>query len=149
PLLSSDMNGSRPPPSYANTSRTRAMLPESGLAESPGAAGGAAGCCAASGAASAMSASATLVARTGRRRLWVRRLHERANRELPDEQRARGITHEAHDLLIGLAQQYFMRHHDPLEARDVGQELADLVVMPEHFQSIAIRIERRPRLGAE
>src|SRR6267142_2001845 len=108
PDLSSDMNGSRPPPSYANTSR---ISDAAGTAVESR-------CCALTGltAATATSASATLTARTrgsrgpgdGRRG----RFHKRPNREL-------------------------------------GEVLADLVVMAVNLEPVAVRVERRAGLGSE
>src|SRR5258708_33308500 len=66
PALSSDRNGSRPPPSYANTSRTSVVLAvESARAESDRALVVSGLACAASPAAASQPASARLVARLG------------------------------------------------------------------------------------
>src|SRR3989475_2938689 len=88
PDLSSDMNGSRPPPSYANTSRTRdtGACSARTLSVRWAAAG-------AAGAVTAANASTRLAARTrgSPRRLGSGRLHERANREFRQQQRPRRV----------------------------------------------------------
>src|SRR5919108_125686 len=89
-------------------------------------------------------ARSLLLARRRRRRGG---LHERANRELRFQQRAQRVAHELLGLLLRLPQHHVLRHDDTRQARDVGQELAQLVVMPEDLQAIAVRIERLPRLG--
>src|SRR5260370_7293523 len=102
PDLSSDRNGSRPPPSYANTSRTSVVLAaESARAESDRALVVSGLACAASPAAANQAASARLVARIGGPPRAVlraglragrrRRLHERPNDELRLEQGAQRV----------------------------------------------------------
>src|SRR5438046_2342228 len=145
PDLSSDMNGSRPPPSYANTSRISDAAGTAVESRS----------CAAAGLANvtAASASATLPTRTrgsrgpgyGRRG----RLHERPNRELGQEQRARGV---AEQLLRGGRrgrQHDILRHDDARQGRDVGEIFADLVVMAVDLEPVAVGVERRARLGTQ
>src|SRR6267143_236108 len=88
PDLSSDMNGSRPPPSYAKTSR---ISDAAGTAVESRR-------CAATGltAATATSASAKLAARTRGSRggpgYGRGRFHKRPDRELGEEQGARRVT---------------------------------------------------------
>src|SRR5712691_5491044 len=145
PDLSSDMNGSRPPPSYAKTSR---------ISDCTGTATAVSRrCSAATGPVTATSASATLAARTrgsglgcGRRQ---RRFHERANRELGQEQRARRVAEQLLHRRRGGRQNDVLRHDDARQRRDVAEILADLVVMAVHLEPVAIGIERRAGLGGE
>src|SRR5712664_599534 len=90
PDLSSDMNGSRPPPSYANTSRTRDTGGVTFCARTLSVRWAAAG---AAPAANAANASARLAARTRGSGcgLGPGRLHERANREFGQQQRSRRV----------------------------------------------------------
>src|SRR6266581_7748847 len=139
PDLSSDMNGSRPPPSYANTSRIRdwgcaAVVSRSGR-------------CAAAEAdtranASAIAAGAELAARTrrsggGLRRRRPGRFHEGANRELGQEQRARRVAEQFLHRRRGGRQNDVLRHDDARQRRDIGEILADLVVMAVHLEPVA------------
>src|SRR5206468_652042 len=66
-----------------------------------------------------------------RRRRRRRGLDEGPDRELRLEQRARRIAQHFLRLLLGQLEAYFLRHDDARQARDVGQELAELVVMAE------------------
>src|SRR6266545_1658260 len=148
PDLSSDMNGSRPPPSYAKTSR---------ISDRAGTAFESGRCCATAGAATAASASAAspgLAARTRRSRRWPRgwrpgRLHERANRELGQEQRAHRVAEQLLHRRRGRGQDDVLRHDDARQRRDVGEILADLVVMAVHLEPVAVRVERRAGLGVQ
>src|SRR5437879_10280040 len=150
PDLSSDMNGSRPPPSYANTSRnsvcgcTAVVSPRRSV------------CCAAAEAVSVTSASATLATRTwcsrgGRLRAGRRsgRLHERPNREFGQQQRARGGAEQFLHARRGGREDHILRDDDARQRRDVGEILADLIVMPVHLEPVAIRVERRTGLEGE
>src|SRR3989442_9886828 len=152
PDLSSDMNGSRPPPSYANTSR----ISDCGAAAAESrscAATGPASATPTSASASATAASPRLAARTrrsrglGRRR--CRRLHERPNGEFAQEQRTRRV---AEQLLRGRRcrrEHHVLRLEDARQRRDVGGMLADLVVMPVDLEQIAVRIEEQAGLGEQ
>src|SRR5467141_733520 len=145
PDLSSDMNGSRPPPSYANTSR---ISDAAGTAVESRR-------CAATGltAATATSASATLAARTrgsrgpgyGRRG----RFHKRPNRELRQEQCARCVAEQFLRGRRGRRQPDVLRHDDARQRRDVGEIFTDLVVMAVNLEPVAVRVERRAGLGSE
>src|SRR2546430_3679324 len=155
PDRSSDMNGSRPPPSYANTSRSNELgCTLSGVAR-------VLSLCAATREPSSASANTRLAARTRlpsrarTRRLLrprpppARRLHERANRELGEQQRAERV---AQQFLRGgrcRRELHVLRHDDARQRRDVRQVFADLVVMPVDLEPVAIGVERRSRLGAE
>src|SRR5436309_16054844 len=150
PDLSSDMNGSRPPPSYANTSRISDCGAAAAESRSCAATGPAT---AAATTASAAAASPGLAARTrcsrGLGRRWCRRLHEGPNREFGQEQSTRGI---AEQLLRGRRcgrQHHVLRHDDARQRRDVGEIFADLVVMPVDLEPIAVRIEGRAGLGEQ
>src|SRR5689334_19141467 len=113
PDLSSDMNGSRPPPSYANTSR----ISDWGCAAVVSRAGC---CCAAAGADIRAStiAGAILAARTRSSRCWfrsgarTRRLHEGANRELGEQQRAGRIAEQLLHRRRGRRQNHVLRDDD-------------------------------------
>src|SRR6185503_6725955 len=96
PDLSSDMNGSRPPPSYAKTSRNNVCGCAAVVSPSRR--------CAATLGAVASTASAAVSPRL-RTRTWrsggglrsggrSRRFDERANRELGQEQRAGGVAEQ-------------------------------------------------------
>src|SRR6266850_4314530 len=151
PDLSSDMNGSRPPPSYAKTSRSSVCGCCDVVSRS--------GCWAARRfALSAASTSARLAARTrssgcgfggpsGGARCG--RLHEGANLELGEQQRACGVGEQ---LLRGRGrarQRDVLRYDDPRQRRDVGEILADLIVMAEDLEPVAVGVERIPGLGRE
>src|SRR5688572_15766128 len=149
PERSSDMNGSRPPPSYANTSRKSCA---GAGAESGGAV--VSRCCAIAGAATRASAKASSVARTRRPRVGSRGrrqrgLHERADRELREQQRAERIAEELLGLRRGARERDVLRHDDARQRRDVGEVLADLVVVAVHLEPVAIGVEQRAGLGGE
>src|SRR6266545_1989696 len=145
PDLSSDMNGSRPPPSYANTSR---------ISDAAGTAAESL-CCAASGAAAtATRASATLATRTrGSGGLWCGRrpgrFHEGANREFGQQQRPRRVAQQLLRGRCGRRQDDVLRDHDARQRRDIGEILADLVVVAVDLEPIAVGVERRSGFGAE
>src|SRR6266513_770984 len=147
PDRSSDMNGSRPPPSYANTSRSNELgCTLSGAAR-------VLSLCAATREPSRASANARLAARTRlpprartrrllRPRPRARRLHERANRELGEQQRAERV---AQQFLRGVRcrrELHVLRHDDARQRRDIRQVFANLVVMPVDFEPVAIGVER-------
>src|SRR5213078_4557715 len=150
PDLSSDMNGSRPPPSYANTSRSS----ETGCC----AVVSRSGCWAAAataGPANAASSNAVLAARTRRSRLrrrrrrGSRRLDEGSDRELREQQRARGVAQQLLHGRRGHRERDVLRHDDARQGRDVGEVLADLVVVAVHLEPVPVRVERRAGLGSE
>src|SRR5712691_3229209 len=128
PDLSSDMNGSRPPPSYANTSRIRdwgctAVVSRSGRCAAAGAGADT------SANASAIATGAELAARTrrsggGLRRRRPCRFHEGANRELGQEQRARRVAEQFLHRRRGGRQNDVLRHDDARQRRDVAEILA-------------------------
>src|SRR5207249_3038039 len=170
PERSSDRNGSRPPPSYEKTSRTStgvatlSRLALSGFAAAAGAGAGARFACAASpargnGASGPVASTATThaanraltvrpPARTLLGRRWGRRrrLHEGADGELRLEQRAERVGQQLLRLARGRLEHHVLRDDDARQARDVGQELAQLVVMPDDLEAVAVGVERRSRL---
>src|SRR6266851_5322302 len=150
PDLSSDMNGSRPPPSYAKTSRNSVCGCTAVVST------GRFVCCAPAEAVSVTSASATLATRTwcsrgGRLRSGgrSRRLHERPNREFGQQQRARGVAEQFLHGRRGGRERDVLRDDDARQRRDVGEILADLIVMPVHLEPVAIGVERRTGLRGE
>src|SRR5882762_383692 len=138
PDLSSDMNGSRPPPSYANTSR----ISDCGCT----AVVSRAGCCATTGPAANAATSARLGARTRRSRWpggWRRgRLYEGPNRELGQQQRPGGVAEQFLRGGRSRRQCDVLRHDDPRQRRDIGEIFADLVVMAVDLEPIAVGVER-------
>src|SRR5437762_8318547 len=121
--------------------------------------------CAASGAArhSVTSPRASLAlirrpARLRRRRLLPggrrrrrRRLDEGPDRELGLEQRADRVGQHFLRLLLRWLEDHFLRHDDAWQAGDVGQELAEIVVMAEDLEAVPVGVEwlaglDRPRL---
>src|SRR6266545_5316118 len=146
PDLSSDMNGSRPPPSYANTSRISDAAGTAPVSRCCAAAGGAA--------ATATRASATLATRTrGSGGLWcgrrAGRFHEGANREFGQQQRPRRVAQQLLRGRCGRRQDDVLRDHDARQRRDIGEILADLVVVAVDLEPIAVGVERRSGFGAE
>src|SRR6266516_4026044 len=153
PERSSDRNGSRPPPSYEKTSRTstgvatlsRLALSGFAAAAGVGAAGGERFACAASpargnGASGPVASTATTHA--ANRALTVRpprphpswpamgrrrRLHEGADGELRLEQRAERVGQQLLRLARGRLEHHVLRDDDARQARDVGEELPQLV----------------------
>src|SRR6266511_346613 len=148
PERSSDMNGSRPPPSYAKTSRTSDAAGTAVESRS----------CAAAGLANATaaSASARLATRTRgsrggglRGRRCAGRLHERANREFRQQQRARRIAEQLLCRRRGGREREFLRNDDARQGSDIGEVFADLIVVPVYFEPVAIGIERLARFRSE
>src|SRR5712692_6407017 len=148
PDLSSDMNGSRPPPSYANTSR---------ISEAAGTATESRRC-AATGPATAMATNATataaspgLAARTrcSGGRPGRRRLHERPNRKLGQQQRPRRVAEELLRGRRGRRQRDVLRHDNARQRCDVGEVLADLVIVTVDLEPVAVGVERRSGLWDE
>src|SRR3989442_459411 len=84
--------------------------------------------------------------RPGRR---GRRLHERADHEARLEQRTHRVAHELLRPLRRRLERHVLRHDDPRQARDVGQELAHLVVVTQDLHAVAVGIERRARLDRQ
>src|SRR6266700_2699024 len=150
PVLSSDMNGSRPPPSYENTSRNNVCGCAAIVSDARSA------CCAAAGSANATNASATLAActrssgrltRGGRRRLG--RLHEGANREFGEQQRTRRVAQQLLRSRRGGREGNVLRHDDARQRRDISEVFADLIVVAVDLKPVPIGVERRTGLGAE
>src|SRR6266545_1164589 len=148
PERSSDMNGSRPPPSYAKTSPTSDAAGTAVESRS----------CAAAGLANATvaSASARLATRTRgsrggglRGRRCAGRLHERANREFRQQQRARRIAEQLLCRRRGGREREFLRNDDARQGSDIGEVFADLIVVPVYFEPVAIGIERLARFRSE
>src|SRR5690242_12162803 len=82
--------------------------------------------------------------------LPVGRLDERADLELGLEQRAAGVVHRLGGVGIGRRDREIVRDDDPLQAGDVGHELADLVVVPDDGHVVLVGIEWcRPGLHRE
>src|SRR5947199_1593924 len=155
PDLSSDTNGSRPAPSYENTSRTSSIdwLAGSGRAV-------VSRLWLAAGTAARMPITSRLLVRTGppgrpgrrparRGGRRPRRLHVRAHHQPHLQQTAQRVAQQALRLLGGLMERQILRHHDALQARDVGQELADLVEVPVHLEAVPIGVERMAGLDGE
>src|SRR2546425_7729453 len=82
----------------------------------------------------------------GRRSSRRRRFDERADPELRLEQRAERVAQQLLRLLRGRLEDHVLRDDDARQARDVGQELAQLVVVPDDLEAVPVRVEGRPRL---
>src|SRR5207247_6495979 len=72
----------------------------------------------------------------GRRRSRRRRLHERADPELRLEQRAERVAQQLLRLLRGRLEDHVLRDDDERLARAVGEELAQLVVVPDDLEAV-------------
>src|SRR4051812_7143553 len=70
-------------------------------------------------------------------------LDVRPDLELGLEQRAAGVVQRLGRARVGRGHREIVRNDDPLEARDVGQELADLVVVPDDGHVVLVGVERR------
>src|SRR5437773_3794085 len=150
PDLSNEMNGSRPAPSYENTSRTSST---DAAAESARAVVSRRAWAAAAGAAARSPITSRLLVRTrppragrprpgprpGRR---SRRLHVRPDDHADFQEAAQRIAQQPLRALRRLVHRDVLRHHDALQARHVGQELADLVEVSVDLEAVLVRIER-------
>src|SRR6267143_2354691 len=155
PDLSSETNGSRPAPSNENTSRTSWIdwLAESGRAV-------VSRLWPAAGTAARMPITSRLLVRTGpprrpglrpARRCGCRRrrLHVRPHDQPHLQHAAQRVAQQALRLLGSLMERQILRYHDALQARDVGQKLADLVEVPVHLEAVPVGVERMAGLDGE
>src|SRR6266550_4549827 len=70
-----------------------------------------------------------------------RRFDERADPELRLEQRAERVAQQLLRLLRRRLEDHVLRDDDARQARDVGQELAQLVVVPDDLEAVPVRVE--------